>query len=133
MPLITKLVLEALGLHREISTFGFVYGTFPTAPSVFVFAALFHCGTTLVCCVMCMYFNKYIILYVVQLGVSAVFVQIGPALVFCTFLSAPIIYISARMALLRNVNSRDYHNVITDTRTDCSTVSIVSLVRKHDS
>ncbi|XP_065897490.1 lysosomal cholesterol signaling protein-like isoform X2 [Dysidea avara] len=100
MPLITQLILEAFGLDKEISTFGFVFGTFPTAPSVFVFAALFHCGTNVV----------------------------GPALVFCTFLSAPIIYISARMALVRNVNSQDYHDIITDTRTDCSVVSIVSVV-----
>ena len=69
----------------------------------------------------------------VQLSVSAVFVQVGPALVFCTFLSAPIIYISARMALVSNVNSDDYHHVISDTRTDCSIVSIVSVVSKHDS
>ena len=48
MPLITQLLLDALGLSREISTFGFVYGTFPTAPSVFVFSALFHCGINLV-------------------------------------------------------------------------------------
>ena len=48
MPLITQLILEAFGLDKEISTFGFVFGTFPTAPSVFVFAALFHCGTNVV-------------------------------------------------------------------------------------
>ena len=55
--------------------------------------------------------------------------QVGPALVFCTFLSAPIIYISARMALVRNVNHHDYKNIVTNTRTDCSIVSIVSVVR----
>ena len=54
--------------------------------------------------------------------------QVGPALVFCTFLSAPIIYISARMALVRNVKTYDYENVVTNTRTDCSIVSIVSVV-----
>jgi len=54
--------------------------------------------------------------------------QVGPALVFCTFLSAPIIYISARMALVRNVNHHDYKNIVTNTRTDCSIVSIVSVV-----
>jgi len=59
MPLITQLILEALGLHREISTFGFVFGTFPTAPSVFVFAALFHCGTTLVCTVLVYIFLRH--------------------------------------------------------------------------
>ena len=32
------------------------------------------------------------------------------------------------MALVRNVNSQDYHDIITDTRTDCSVVSIVSVV-----
>jgi len=40
--------MEALGLHKEISTFGFVFGTFPTAPSVFVFATLFQCAASLV-------------------------------------------------------------------------------------
>ena len=47
---------------------------------------------------------------------------------FCTFLSAPIIYISARMALVRNVSPSDYENIVTDTRTDSSIVSIVSVV-----
>jgi len=54
--------------------------------------------------------------------------QIGPALVLCTSLSAPIIYLSARMVLVRDVNSNDYHSVIETTRTDSSIVSIVSVV-----
>ena len=48
LPLITLLIMDALGLERDISTFGFVFGTFPTAPSVFVFASLFKCGVSLV-------------------------------------------------------------------------------------
>jgi len=58
----------------------------------------------------------------------AISLQVGPALVLCTSLSAPIIYLSARMALVRDVNSHDYHNVIKHTRLDCSIVSIVSMV-----
>ena len=54
--------------------------------------------------------------------------QVGPALVLCTTLSAPIIYLSARMVLVRDVNSHDYHSVIKHTRLDCSIVSIVSMV-----
>ena len=48
LPLFSQLIMEALGLDRDISTFGFVFGTFPTAPSVFVFASLFKCGVSLV-------------------------------------------------------------------------------------
>ena len=48
LPLCSQLIMEALGLDRDISTFGFVFGTFPTAPSVFVFAAMFKCGVSLV-------------------------------------------------------------------------------------
>ena len=62
MPLITQLLLEALGLSREISTFGFVFGTFPTAPSVFVFSALFHCGINLVCTQMLYHCTCYTLL-----------------------------------------------------------------------
>lgn len=48
LPLISQLIMEALGLDKDITTFGFVFGTFPTAPSVFVFASLFKCGVSLV-------------------------------------------------------------------------------------
>ena len=51
---------------------------------------------------------------------------------FCTFLSAPIIYVSARMALVDNVNAHSYENVVNDTRTDVSMVFIACLVSKHD-
>ena len=54
--------------------------------------------------------------------------QVGPAIVFCTFLSAPIIYISARMALVRNLSPYHYEKILADTRIDCSIVSIVSVV-----
>ena len=48
LPLVTQIIMGVLGLDKEITTFGFVFGTFPTAPSVFVFAALFKCGVNLV-------------------------------------------------------------------------------------
>ena len=72
--------------------------------------------------------NKWHLKYF-KCSISLLFsLQVGPALVFCTFLSAPIIYISARMALVRNVSPYHYENIMTDTRTDCSIVSIVSVV-----
>ena len=68
-----------------------------------------------------------ITLYIINVfAVSSL--QVGPALVLCTSLSAPVIYLSARMALVRDVNSDDYHSVIKHTRLDCSIVSIVSVV-----
>ena len=57
--------------------------------------------------------------------------QVGPASVFCTFLSAPIIYVSARMALVHNVDENSYENIVNDTRTDSSIVSFICLVSGH--
>ena len=48
LPLLSQLILEALGLDRDISTFAFMFGTFPTAVAVFMFASLFKCGVSLV-------------------------------------------------------------------------------------
>ena len=50
---------------------------------------------------------------------------------FCTFLSAPIIYLSARMALIHNVDENSYESIVSDTRTDSSIVSIACLVSGH--
>ncbi len=74
MPLITREVVSQLKAGgnetetAELSNFGFLYGTFPTAPSVYVFAAKYN----------------------VAMDVIAF------ALVACTFISAPIMFISAR-------------------------------------
>ena len=47
-PLVWQLVLEALGLGKQITTYGFILGTLPASPSVFVYATLFRCGIDLV-------------------------------------------------------------------------------------
>ena len=41
-------MLEILGLGRQISSFGFLFDTIPTGPSVFVYSILFRCGSNLV-------------------------------------------------------------------------------------
>ncbi len=62
------------------SDFAFLYGTFPTAPSVFVYATR----------------------YEVEVDMTAA------AMVACTFVAAPIMFVSARLLSLTNVNPADY-------------------------
>ncbi|XP_032598863.2 LOW QUALITY PROTEIN: integral membrane protein GPR155-like [Drosophila grimshawi] len=58
----------------ELSTFGFLYGTFPTALAVFVYATQYNVEVEL----------------------------IARSLVLCTFVSAPVMFISAKMISLSN-------------------------------
>jgi hypothetical protein len=61
MPLITREIVSQLNAGgndtetAQLTNFGFLYGTFPTAPSVFVFAAKYNLdseiiATAMVCC-----------------------------------------------------------------------------------
>ncbi|XP_036337188.1 integral membrane protein GPR155-like [Rhagoletis pomonella] len=64
----------------ELSTFGFLYGTFPAAPGAFVIATQYNVEVELV----------------------------ATAMVLCTFISAPLMFISAKMISLTNLNPVDY-------------------------
>ncbi|XP_037901142.1 integral membrane protein GPR155 [Glossina fuscipes] len=64
----------------ELSTFGFLYGTFPAAPGAFVIATQYNVEVEL----------------------------IAKSLVLCTFISAPLMFISAKMISLTNLNPVDY-------------------------
>ncbi|KAH8379317.1 hypothetical protein KR009_004178 [Drosophila setifemur] len=64
----------------ELSTFGFLYGTFPAAPGAFVIATQYNLEVELV----------------------------ARSMVFCTFISAPLMFISAKMISLTNLKPLDY-------------------------
>ncbi|KAK6634676.1 hypothetical protein RUM43_012077 [Polyplax serrata] len=86
-PLITREVVSLLHTGTNatetlnLSTFGFMYGTFPSAPMVFVLATQY------------------------EVEVDA----IASSLVICTFLSAPLMYISAKMVFMDFIPSSDYY------------------------
>lgn len=88
LPLVTREVVSIV-LHAshhspeevlDLSTFGFLYGTFPSAPGVFVYATLYALDIDL----------------------------IASAMVACTFLSAPLMFVSARMVTVSNLNPVEF-------------------------
>nr|CAH8867488.1 unnamed protein product [Trichobilharzia regenti] len=79
------------------STFGFLYGTTPTAPPVYLFAAEYQ----------------------------VIPVAIGIGLVLGTFLCAPIMFIFAQIITLYAATPSDYVNILGKTVEDVSWISIV--------
>ncbi|VDO47388.1 unnamed protein product [Schistosoma margrebowiei] len=82
------------------STFGFLYGTTPTAPPVFLFAAEYQ----------------------------VIPVAIGVGLVLGTFLCVPIMFIFARIITLYNAEPSDYASILGTTVEDISWISIVCCI-----
>lgn len=83
LPLISQLIMDALGLQRDISTFGFVFGTFPTAPSVFVFASLFKCGVSLVSSIASAWVYHISVVVLCCLSVLVRYFKFSELVVFC--------------------------------------------------
>ncbi|CAG0916670.1 unnamed protein product [Notodromas monacha] len=85
-PLITREVVDNLqpgttaNETKDFSDYGFLYGTFPTAPPVFVYAAQYNIEVDM----------------------------IASAMVIGTFLSAMVMFVSAKMVTLTNVLPDDY-------------------------
>lgn len=81
----------------DLSTFGFLYGTFPSAPGAFVIATKYDADVDL----------------------------IASSMVACTFVSGPIIFISSKMISLTNLNPNDYDHELESFAFDISVVGIV--------
>ncbi|XP_023936739.1 integral membrane protein GPR155 isoform X2 [Bicyclus anynana] len=79
---------------QALSTYAFLYGTIPTAPAVFVFSNLY------------------------QLEIDLM----ASSMVICTFLSAPIIFLSSQMMSI----TKDYAGQITKFGFDLSIVSLIA-------
>lgn len=82
----------------DLGTYAFLYGTFPSAPGVFVIATQYQTDVDL----------------------------IATSMVASTFISAPLMFISAKMISLTNLNPDDYIHEFDSFAFDISIISIVS-------
>lgn len=84
----------------DLSTYAFLYGTFPSAPGVFVIATQYQTDIDL----------------------------IATSMVACTFISGPLMFISAKMISLTNLNPADYLHELDNFALDISCVGMVACV-----
>ena len=56
------------------------------------------------------------------------FFQVASSIVLCTFMSAPIMYVSARLVLISEASVSKYTQVIENTRRDVTAVALISVV-----
>ncbi|KAK7068809.1 hypothetical protein SK128_020429, partial [Halocaridina rubra] len=106
LPLVTREVVSLLhpgasaNETADYSNYGFLYGTFPTAPGVFVFASHYNIAVDL----------------------------IASAMVACTFLSAPLMFVSAKMVTLVHINPLDYVKELESILFNVSIIGVVCTV-----
>ncbi|KAL3271094.1 hypothetical protein HHI36_021590 [Cryptolaemus montrouzieri] len=104
MPLVTREVVSILNSGYnvtdtvDLSMFGFLYGTFPSAPAVFVFATQYTLDIDL----------------------------IASSMVACTFLSAPLMFVSAKMITLTSTDPSDYMKQLDAFTLDISIIGTVA-------
>uniref|UniRef100_A0A1Q3FIN3 Putative membrane transport protein n=1 Tax=Culex tarsalis TaxID=7177 RepID=A0A1Q3FIN3_CULTA len=102
LPLVTRQTVNIMNAGAnfsettDLSTFGFLYGTFPAAPGVFVIASQYNLDVDL----------------------------IASSMVASTFISAPLMFISAKMITITNLNPSDYLNELDKFAFDISIVAI---------
>ncbi|XP_058126638.1 integral membrane protein GPR155 [Anopheles coustani] len=103
-PLVTRQTVNIMNAGAnfsettDLSTFGFLYGTFPAAPGVFVIASQYNRDVDLV----------------------------ASSMVASTFISAPLMFISAKMITITNLTPADYLNELDKFSFDISIVAIVA-------
>ncbi|CAH1115315.1 unnamed protein product [Psylliodes chrysocephalus] len=103
LPLVTREVISALHAgHNEsetvdLSTYGFLYGTFPSAPTVFVFSTQYSIDVDL----------------------------IASAMVVCTFVSAPLMFVSAKMITITNCSPSEYIKQLDSFTLDISILGLI--------
>ncbi|XP_053662754.1 integral membrane protein GPR155 [Anopheles marshallii] len=103
-PLITRQTVNIMNAGAnfsettDLSTFGFLYGTFPAAPGVFVIASQYNRDVDL----------------------------IASSMVASTFISAPLMFISAKMITITNLTPADYLNELDKFSFDISIVAIIA-------
>ncbi|XP_065086485.1 lysosomal cholesterol signaling protein [Ochlerotatus camptorhynchus] len=106
LPLVTRQTVNIIGAGAnfsettDLSTFGFLYGTFPSAPGVFVIASQYNQDVDL----------------------------IANSMVASTFISAPLMFISAKMITITNLNPSDYLNELDKFAFDISIVAMLCSV-----
>ena len=101
LPLIMRVVVERAvtdpAVYADMSQFSFLYGTFPAAPTVFIFALQYDLPTQVV----------------------------ASGMVICTILSAPLMFVSANM--IRLAEDTHIDNFFQDLGSTMSFVSLLSI------
>uniref|UniRef100_T1HD39 Integral membrane protein GPR155 n=1 Tax=Rhodnius prolixus TaxID=13249 RepID=T1HD39_RHOPR len=101
---ISSLILHSAKVNSTesiaMSTYGFLYGTFPSAPGVFVYATSYALDVDL----------------------------IASAMVACTFISAPLMFISAKMVSVSNLSPKDFIPSLERFEFDLSIVGVFACV-----
>ncbi|KAL1139841.1 hypothetical protein AAG570_006818 [Ranatra chinensis] len=99
---VTSLILHASSVNSSASTdmsnYGFLYGTLPAAPGVFVYATSYALDVDL----------------------------IASAMVACTFLSAPLMFVSAKMVSVSNLSPTDFFPTLEKFDFDLSIAGLVA-------
>ncbi|XP_056633190.1 integral membrane protein GPR155 [Diorhabda sublineata] len=104
LPLVTREAISILhpGYNEtetvDLSTYGFLYGTFPSAPTVFVFSTQYSIDIDL----------------------------IASAMVVCTFVSVPLMFVSAKMITITNCDPSEYIKELDSFTLDISIISLVA-------
>ncbi|XP_049954684.1 integral membrane protein GPR155 [Schistocerca serialis cubense] len=104
LPLITREVVSLFHAGEnstdtlDLSTYGFLYGTFPSAPGVFVFATQYSVDIDL----------------------------IASSMVACTFVSAPLMFVSAKMITVDKMAPSSYLQELDSFAFDISVAGIVA-------
>lgn len=102
-PLVTRELVNLLGVggterdQNDFSNFGFLYGMLPMAPSVFIFATQYELPTA----------------------------AVSTAMVAGTFLSAPMIFITATMSQIKKKSLKDFTATMGKTMVSSSAISAV--------
>ncbi|XP_030849372.1 integral membrane protein GPR155 isoform X1 [Strongylocentrotus purpuratus] len=107
LPLLTNQLVYALNpggsnqtLTDSYASFGFLYGSLPTAPTVFLYATHYQQSIDM----------------------------IAPTMVYCTFVSAPFMFITATMVMIPMATEGQYHNALSEGAFDVSCLGLASAI-----
>jgi len=146
MPLLCKDMVDLLdntspssSNHSSLSDYAFLYGVFPTAPSVAIYAVYYNAELEVVSCLqlpasflsavhMLMNFVVFSFSYLCLFSFFFFFLQIASGMVISTFLSAPIMYASAWLLTIHWMDPQLVMNSLQNVSFNTSIVSLVVLV-----
>jgi len=103
LPLVTREVISQFGAGstnttEDLANYGFLYGTIPTAPSVFVYASTYNIKMDM----------------------------IAASITASTFMAAPIMFISAKLLMVHNLDPSDYMDEIEYFLLDISVIGLIA-------
>ncbi|KAG8510509.1 Integral membrane protein GPR155 [Galemys pyrenaicus] len=118
LPLLCREMVELLDKgdsvvnHTSLSNYAFLYGVFPVAPGVAIFATQFNMEVEIVC---------------IYCFLSLIVCVITSGMVISTFVSAPIMYVSAWLLTFPTMDPKPLAYAIQNVSFDISIISLVSL------